>query len=189
MNEKRKKFRDDLVALEPVSGELKRKYEKELETMFDQKLTTPRKWGVVAIIIVMFAQFAIFSYAAFAFSMLPFLARLGFGLGMVFSLAFAVMLINTIRKGSYNLRSDANAMTGAMWVFMVFFITIILLLAGRMDNKIVAVQMVVNSTIFLLMAMTFLLQNTVAQSELKTREKLLELEYRLTSIDEKLTGK
>lgn len=186
MNDTRTTFRDKLLASEPVSGELKRKYEEELASMFDQKLTKPRRWGMAAITVVMFVQFAFFSYAVFRFSELPLLARLGFGLGMVFSLAFAALLINMIRKGSYNLRRDANAMTGIVWIFLVFFVTLTLLLAGGMEDRVAAVQMIVNVTIFFIMGLAFLLKNATEQAELKTREKLLELEYRLASIDEKL---
>ena len=157
--------------------------------MFDQKLTAPRKWGMVAITIILFAQFVFFTYAAFSFTELPILARLGFGLGMGFSLAFTVLLINMIRKGSYNLRRDANAMTGIIWIFLVFFVTIILMLAGGMDDRVAGIQMMVNSTVFFIMGVAFLLKNATEQAELKTREKLLELEYRLASIDEKLVGK
>lgn len=189
MNERNKQLRDALLASEPIRDELKLRYEKEKRAMFEQKLTAPRKWGMVVLTVIMFCLFIIFSYAAFASDELPLLARMSFVLGIVFSLAFAVMLINVLRKGSYNLRSDANAQASALWIFFVLFITIMMMLGGRMEDKVTAVQMVLNATVFLLMGVAFLLKNAVEQSELKTREKLLEIEYQLSLLTDKKVEK
>jgi len=186
MNEKKKLLRDSLVNTEIMSDVRREQYEKELQMMFEQKISTPRKWGSVALVFVMLAQFVIFSWAAFSHNELNWLARSGFMLGMAFSLFFAFLLIRMLKRGSYNLRADANAMTGAVWLFMILFVTIMLFLAGSMDDKVAAVQMIVQTTIFFIMAVTFLLKNAVEQSELKTREKLLEIDYRLADISEKL---
>lgn len=186
MNERKKRLRDNLVHSESISDIRKEQYEKELAMMFEHKLSAPRKWGSIFLVFVMLSQFAWFTWAAFMFRERNLLVSAGFVLGMVFSLFFAILLIRTLKKGSFNLRTDANAMTGAVWLFMVMFVVIMLFLAGGMEDKVAAVQMIAQTTIFFIMAVTFLLKNAVDQSELKTREKLLEIDYRLAEISEKL---
>ncbi len=182
MDDTRRTMRERLLAAEPMDETLKERFEKELAMMLEKKMSRPRKWGSILLVVVMFTQFVFFGWAAFAADKLPMLARTGFLLGMVFSAAFAVLLIRTLRRGSFNLRTDANTMTGVMWVFMVLLVTLVLLLSSGMENRVAAIQMVVHVMIFFIMAVTFLLKNIIEQSALTTREKLLELEYRIAEL-------
>ena len=50
----------------------------------------------------------------------------------------------------------------------------------------VGLRMILSSLVFLLMGAVFLIRHVVEQSELKTREKLLEIEYRLAELADRI---
>ena len=81
-------FDQQLIAAQGVDETLQQKYEREVRAMFEKELTTRNKvlYGFIGVLSValaiMFAVFAIKSAG------LPWEARLGFVLGVVFSGAF-----------------------------------------------------------------------------------------------------
>lgn len=181
-------LRDRLLAMERMNPDIKKRYDEELKKMFEKSISPLRRIGIVVLILVLVVQMIGFSYAAIKHDTLPLLARLGFVAGILFSAAFIVVLASVLKRGSYNLRTHPNAITGITWIFLVIFTTLMLLLSGRVET-LKGVQMVVNTTIFFIMGVVFLLKNAVEQSELKTREKLLDIECRLAEIAEKLEKK
>jgi len=70
---------------------------------------------------------------------------------------------------------------GMTWGFLVIMMTLFMVSAG---NNIVGLRMIVNGLVFLLMGVAFLLRHVIEQSELKTGERLLEIEYRLAELAE-----
>lgn len=185
MNSDRNEFRNRLLALDHVNPDLKKRYDEEIGKMYEQELSPLRKAGMIGIVVILVLQDVFFGYATFSFN-LPLLARLGFVAGIAFSSTFIYILITALRRGKVDLQSHMNEMTGIMWVFIVILTTLTLLLSGRVDNPVKGVQMVVNVTIFFIMGVTFLLQNTIKQSEFKVREKLLEMEYKIADLAEKM---
>ncbi len=51
-------------------------------------------------------------------------------------------------------------------------------------NSIVGLRMIICGLVFLVVGAVFLIRHVIEQSELKTREKLLEIEYRLAELAE-----
>ncbi len=190
MSNGKDKFRDRLVKAERVTPSLREHYNREVRNMFEKKLTPLHKWGMAALVALMLGQAGVFGYAFFAASELPALGRMSFALGVAFALAFAALLIRAIRRGGYNAKTDANAMTGLVWVFIILMITIFMLLAGQMEDTLRGIQMVLNGMVFLIIfGVVGFLQNSINQTHLKTQEKLLEIEYRLAEIGELLSKK
>ncbi len=147
-----------------------------------------RKVGLYALVVLQLGLAGIFTYAFFAADELSLLARMGFVLGVAFALSFAVLLVRIIRRGSYDVIMDANAITGVTWVFLVFLITILMLTAGRMEDPIQGMRMVLNGIVFLIIfGVVGLLQNTINQAHHKTREKLVEIERRIAVLNQRLT--
>lgn len=185
MNSNPNEFRERLLAAEKMNPT--RKYQEELHMLIEQKLTPAKKWafrGSLALGIgftVIFGSAAVWSPREF-----PGLGRAGFILGAVFGLAWAVLVGWILQRGSINRRKDPTAMTGLVWGFTVVMITLFMLLGGQLSDRVIGIQMVVNGLVFLVMAVAFLLRNVIEQSELRTREKLLELECRLADISETL---
>ncbi|MHB9029782.1 MAG: hypothetical protein ACYC9O_13530 [Candidatus Latescibacterota bacterium] len=155
--------------------------------MHDTKLSGPRKWGIIALIPVLLAQVAFFGYALIIAGWeLPALAKAGFGLALLFALACTAFLARILFKGSYNIKTDTNLFTAVFWVFLVFMITIIMMLAGNLDDPLKGIAMVLNGIVFFLFGVVFFLQNAVRQANLRTREKLREIENQLSDLNSKL---
>jgi len=188
MDRERQRFRDELIAAESVAPDLREQYERAVHEMLHRRLTSAQKVGHVIGAVIAAALATLFGVMAATADELPLLARLTFGLGTVFGLGWAVMMARILRRGDVDLRADANTMTGMAWGFVVLLMTIMLLMAGSMADQVKAVNMLVGGLVFLVMGAAFLITNRVDQSELNTREKLLEIEYRLTELAERLPG-
>lgn len=109
----------------------------------------------------------------------PWYGRLMFALGVPFGIGWAVLGIRVFRRGSIDLKVDTHAYYGMAWGLPVMMTT--LALVGAPEG-IVGVRMIVSCLAFLVGGAVFLLRGVVEQSELKTREKLLEIEYRLAEL-------
>lgn len=177
-------FRKRLLESEHFSPELKEKYNREVAMLFEKKLTAPRKWIMMGQIALMLGLAAFFLYKGIAFSELPIFARIGYGVGVVFALSFAVLLFSIIRRGSINIKSDSNWYVGLIWVFLVIMITLFMLIGARMHDTVRGVSMVLNGLVFLIGGGVVMLQNNIHQAQLKTQEKLLEIEFRLAEMKE-----
>lgn len=177
-------FRERLLASESTTPALRERYEREVHMLLEKKLTAPRRWGIYAILAVLAAQVAIFGYALFIPEEFPILGRIGFGVGVLFALAFAAVLVSVLKRGSVNLKDHPNTMIGIMWGFLVIMITLFMLVAGRLSDPTTGISMVLNGLVFLTFGVVFFLQNTVNQAQLKTEEKLLEIELRIAELAE-----
>jgi len=190
MNNARKEFRDRLVAMEQITPSLEERYQKETKAMFEKKLTRPMNlaWigaGILGIgFVVLFGAAAVMAPREF-----PMLGRLMFVAGAVFGLAWAALAAVIVRRGSINLKSDGKAAAGMTWCFLVLLTTVTLLLASKHPNRIVGVHMICGVLPFLIMGTVFMIQYRIQEAELKTREKLLEIELRIAELAEKLEGK
>ncbi len=182
-------FRNKLLESERFNLELREKDNREVHMLLEKKLSTPRKWAMMTLIAVMLGQAAFFLYAVIAGGELPLLARVGFGVGVLFALSFAALLFSIIRRGSINIKSDSNWYAGIIWVFLVIMITLFMLLAGGMHDTARGISMVLNGLVFLIFGVVFLLQNTITQANLKLQEKLLEIEFRLAEMKEMMERK
>ncbi|MDP2981975.1 MAG: hypothetical protein Q8O92_01425 [Candidatus Latescibacter sp.] len=178
-------FRKKLLESEHFNTELREKYNREVHMLFEKKLTAPRKWIMTAMIAVMLGQAALFLYAVIAGGELPLLARVGFGVGVIFALSFAALLFSIVRKGSFNEKKDSNAGVGMVWVFMIIMITLFMIVAGNMRDQVRGIAMVLNGLVFFnIFGVVGMLQNNINQATLKLQEKLLEIELRLAEMKE-----
>ena len=117
---------------------------------------------------------------------LPPWATAGFGLGVLFALGFAAVTGWIAWTGRLQLNRQPPAMVGLMWVFIVLYVTLLLVFA---PDSMVGLRMLITGLVFLLMAAVFLLAGRTEQAELRTKEKLLEIEYRLVDLAEQLKQK
>ena len=155
--------------------------------MWEQQLTTPKRilFRVEAVVgLAMAAGFG--AGAVLAPRGLPPLARVAFAAGGVLCAAFGVMLLRIGRRGTMNLRRDPLRMAGLTWSAVVIMVTLFMLLGGALPDRTIGIQMVVNGIVFLIGAGLMLLRAVVEQSQLKTQEKLLEIEYRLAELAEQV---
>jgi len=190
MNRTGKDFRDRLIEAEGFDPSYREAYEKEIQAMLEEKVAGTKKW-VYVVFMALGAFFAVVFGAAalLAPAEFPLLGRILFGVGAIFGLAWAVLLGMIVKKGKLNLRTDPGAMAGMAWATVVIAVTLFMLLGSRVPEPITGVQMVVNGLVFLVMGAVFMVFNRIHQAELKTREKLLEIEYQLAAIAEAMAEK
>jgi MFS family permease len=180
-------FRERVLSAEAIDPVLHRKYQQEIQTMFEKKLNTPQRLvhvgaGLLGIVfVIVFGTVAVIAPREF-----PLLARIGFGAGALFGLAWAVLCFQIIRRGTVHLRKDPKTMAAMSWGFVVIMMTIFMLLSGRAGDHIWGVQMVVNGLVFLIGAAVFLINAVIQEAQFKTQEKLLEIEYRLAELSERI---
>ena len=182
-----KEFREKLLRMEQVTPALKEEYDREIRAMTEQKLTKARMAAWVATGILGLGFLGLFGTVAVILpAEFPLLGRLGFGVGAAFGLAWAGLCLWIVRRGSLDQRKVPVAAAGIVWVFTVIMTTLMVLLSAQLPDKVVGTRMVLVSLVFLLMAAVFMILARVQTAELNTREKLLEIEYRLAELSEKI---
>ncbi len=188
MNEQRERFRGWLVGMESVTPALRERYEREVRHMLEKKLNARMRAANIFALMLSVFFVGLFGYRM-VFADIPILAKAGMAIGVLFSIGWIVLIVRILRRGSMKVKTDANAMTGLTWGFLVILITIFMLQAGRMDDPARGMSVVLNGLVFLVFGVVFLLQNTISQTSLQTREELLKIEYSLLDLEEKLNGK
>ena len=185
MNESEKDFRERLLEREQFSPILKEKYEKEVQAMLEEKLTGVKRWGYIFMAVlctglaILFGTVAILAPRDF-----PIWGRFIFAMGAIFGIAWAGLTGWIARKGTLKVKTHPVAMVGMGWGFAVIVVTVALVVARKFPDPITGVRMIVSGLVFLVFAAVGLILVRVDQAQLKTREKLLEIEYRLAQIAE-----
>lgn len=172
-----------LLELDSVTPALRQRYDMEVQSMLEQKLTGVRRlaWigsGILGVgFVVLFGIAAVVAPAEF-----PLLGRAAFICGALFGLIWAGFCVWLIRRGSVDRRTHGNAAAGAAWGFTIMMVVISMLLADRAPDQVVGVRMVVTAIVFLIMAAVFLILARIQTAELNTREKVLEIECQLAEL-------
>jgi hypothetical protein len=180
-------FREQFLSAESFDPALRQKYQLEVQAMFELKLS--RTHRIVYILTGLFAIACIVAFAWISIQLprhFPPLARAAFGVGILFALGWAILSYRILRRGSVKLRKDPKAMAAMVWVFIVIMVTIDMLLADQVGDKIRGVQMVVNGLVFLVGAAAYMTGTAVQQAQMQTQEKLLEIEYRLAELTQQM---
>ncbi|MBN2588231.1 MAG: hypothetical protein JXA96_00080 [Sedimentisphaerales bacterium] len=185
-----KKFDEKLLGLEKINPSLKERYEKEMKNMLEKKLTG---WTKVSqyVSLIMGLGFAVLfgTFAVIAPKEFPLWGRSIFALGALFGLVLIIVQVSILKKGKLDLKKDEIAGAGLGWAFIVIVATIVLVFSGKLSDRIVAVQMLVNLIFFEIAAAVGLIKAFIQRSELNTREKLLEIELHLAELSEKFESK
>jgi hypothetical protein len=181
MNRSNHAFRDRLLKMEQASPALKEQYTKEIQAMLEKQLTGIRRWawlasGLLGIVFtLLFGTLAIVIPAEF-----PWWGRLGFAAGALFGIGWLVLGIKVFRRGSENLKLDSAAV-GMGWGLTLFMVTVAMVWA---PDNLAGVRSILIGLVFVVFSVVGLLQHWIEKSELKTHEKLLQIEYRLAELAE-----
>lgn len=180
-------FRDRLLASQPVTPALKEHYEKEVQAMFSKPLTGVHRWAWLFSAILGVGLAVVFGPAAvFAPPEFPAYARVGFVAGTFFCLAWAILALRIFVRGAIDLKIESPIYYGMAWAFPLFLLIVFMMFA---PNDLVGLRMIVCGIAYLVMGAAFLLRGVIERSELKTQEKLLEIEYRLAEMEELLKAR
>ncbi len=189
MNRSDKDISNQLLGIEQWDPIYQERYRKELQKMLEKKLTGARRWVYIFWAALGTGFTLLFGTLAIIAGELPLLARFGFAVGAVFGLVWACLAGSIVKRGVFDLKAHPKAMAGLSWGLVVIMVTLFMLIGGGLPDAIKGVQMVVNGLVFLIMAAMFMVLSRINEAELKTREKLLEIELRLAEIAEKMSEK
>ena len=180
-------FRDRLLASEEVNPDRRAKFQREVQAMFEEKLTHDGRWiyGMGAALGIALAIG--FGGLAALVQDSGLLLRIGFGVGSAIGLAWAVVLGWITVRGAVNQRVHPYLITGLAWALLVLMVGLFLVRAEQLNSPNQVIMIVVVALFALGAGALVLVTNRVDQIELRTREKLLEMEYRLAEIQEELT--
>jgi len=176
-------FRKRLIDLEPMSEERNEKLRQEIKIMFEPKLSRFEMmyWGMSVAGSTFFA-FGALVIVLFAPVETPVRTLWG-SLGALNALG-AVFILLALRKRSINLRHQFALGKALVGVTLLITILILINAIARPSLENLAWGLV-GLTSLVLMAM-IALHNQVLSTELNTRERSLQLEYRLAELVEKL---
>ena len=176
-------FRKRLIDLEPMSEERNQKLREEIKIMFEPKLTRFEMvyWGLS---VAGSAFFALCALVIALFAPVEMSVRVLWGsLGALNALA-AVFILLALRKRSINLRHQFALGKAAVGVTLLITMLILVNAIARPSLENLAWGLVGLTSLVLIALIA--IHNQVLSSELNTRERSLQLEYRLAELIEKL---
>ncbi len=175
-------FRERLLKTEQVTPALKERYDKEMQAMLEKPLTGVGRW-ITLISTVMGLGAAILggTVAIIAPAPLPLTGWIGLAAVALFGIGFAILGLRMARRGSMNLITDTAAYAALAWILPVILVTLLMVFA---PDSTVGLRKIICGLVFLVIGATILIRHVVEKCELKTREKLLEIEYRLAELVE-----
>ena len=183
-------FRERLLELqlEQMPPALRERYNREVQAMLEKRITGSGRWVVLgsAVMCVVFAVLLGVLAIIPPAEEVPLLARIPVAVGALFSVGFAMLLLRVFRRGSMDLKSDTSSIIGMIWVFVVLIVPMFMGMSLLAPDRIAGLWMMMFGLVVLVVGAVFLIRHVIEQSELKTREKLLEIEYRLVELAEKL---
>ncbi|HZY87976.1 MAG TPA: hypothetical protein VFE78_24285 [Gemmataceae bacterium] len=197
MNESKKRFVEQLLAADPPSPDARGRYEKEVRAMLE-KTISPRQRRLYLIAAVVSgslgAYWSLIGLGTLVTaagrtaplvepgpaSLLLVLCILATGLAL---LLVAGMLFRTYWKGAFNQLSYREWAAGA-GVTYVGSLGVLFLLLGRYFPELLRDSVQVLGLILLLYAAVAWVRHRIAQAEMRTAEKLLEIELHLAEIGE-----
>lgn len=174
-------FRQRLLAAErssPTSDALR----KELNAMFQRKLSLPRRLFFVLVASVAALSGCLCGYLAVTEPTLPVVARIGLGTGTLFGIAWAVVVGRMSWRGELDPRRDSRQIAVMVWVFTVLMMVFFLIVGMAAEDRLMGLLMTCQGLAFLIGAGVYWVSHRIEQSELLLREKLLQLELRLADV-------
>jgi hypothetical protein len=173
-----------LSELEPLNPDLRDKYERALKHVFERTLTRSMKvfFGIVGVASLAMAIFL--GSAGVVHDELPALARLGLAAGVVFSLAWTGLCVWTLRKGTWYAKIQPTVIAAIAWTFAVLLETLFLVLAPSAPDPYLWTVAILAGMVILIGAGVQFISTCIQQTELRMREAILRLEYRLAELAE-----
>lgn len=183
----RQDFRDRLISAQTFTPEYRERYQRRLESMYDRELTPAQRVGTWFFVAIGLVAVMICAYnAIFVRSVDVEVRAANAAIGLVV-LAVTVLRARSAIIGSINLRWQPQVI--AYTAFTIVLIGILLVVFSGVDASMGSIYLLLVWLVVLVLVVTKLIQMQVQQSELKTQEKLLEIELRLAEISEQMAKK
>jgi hypothetical protein len=197
MNQTNKTFSDKLLDMEKPNTTYKEQFERQVRAVFEKKLNFPSRVGLAVLGIVGLL-------IAIPCGRMAFLTRVGGELdlfvhivyltGMVLALSWAILMGWGAVRGKLNLRIQLSRIVtigiALGFFFMLDFTGRFVLPSARDGNKpAFGTLLVLIGFFFIVTVGLCLILRVLYKTAFKTYEKLLEIEYRLAELAEKIEDK
>jgi hypothetical protein len=185
----KRSIRDRLLEIETRTPSLEEKFKKEMKKMLGKKLTSLGKI-VWAITLVIAALLVIrFFHMAIVLKDVPWLVRVGFVEGAVFSAAWVALSAWILKKGSFRLFQHENVIHGLVFIFVLLLLIHLFLLGGQIEDRTKGIQMMLSGGIFfLIFGIPAIFIMRINRTESSLREQMLKIELRIAELSEKMEG-
>jgi hypothetical protein len=182
MNEAEQNLKERLLKFEKASPT--EKYRKEMAELHERRLS-PAQRAIIVLVTVSALVASVFMgwLAAIPPRPLPMVSRLGLGFWAICSLVTSLLASGVAKRGVMRGRIDPNRIVAFIYVSLVVFAITMLALMGQVPDTGKRVIMGSIALLFFGMGCVFLITTRLDQMELRTREKLIEIQlelYRLT---------
>lgn len=170
-------LRERLLAIETEDPALRADYERRLNAMLEIPLSKTRRVFLWAVLVAAVGSLVLF-VSLLATESIPWKVRSAFLVGIAFAGCWIAYVVRILRHGSYRLKSDPPIAAVMGWMFSILTAMAFAMLSPNKD------PFVIFCFLFLLPAAVMLLGAQTQQAALRTQEKLLELEYRISRLAE-----
>lgn len=201
MNKSQQKFLGELLNVESQNPEYKLKYEREVKIMLEEKLNLLTR--IVFGLLALFGLFITINYLVYLFKHYGFNDEIRFFYTLSVLPAVLLFFILSIMSGflaargrtNMTLKSKGHYFATAFGIFLGFAVIIELIymfIIPKVRENPLDVRPILGTQFFLILFFLLVISvlcvilKKIYTSELKTREKLLEIEYRIAEIAEKL---
>jgi len=199
MNKPDKTIREKLLELNKPNQSYKDKYEKEIKKMLEKKLNYFWRAGFVVLSIIgllVAIPFLKLTFSKIGHNELGMFIRSITVSGAALALAWMVLMGCIAVTGNLNLRNQPARMATIGIAFGFFFILYLMLvfifpkaLNESTDRSIIGIHIALIGFFFVVTVALCLIIRVLHRIGFKTCEKLLEIEYRLADLTDKLEGK
>jgi hypothetical protein len=197
MNKSRRIFRDELLSMEKRNAVYKDKFEKEAQEMFEKKLNYIWRAGFAILSmtgLLAFIPFFELASSKMGVEALGLIVRTSAVLGAAFCLAWTFLMGWVAARGKLNLRTQPVHMAvigialGFLGVthFMFTFVFPISLNYPTDYRSICGLQLALIGFFFVTTLGLCIILSFLCRAGLRNREKLLEIEYRILELNEKM---
>jgi hypothetical protein len=170
----------------PADAPARVRYEKQLAALFESAITPALKSGLIFGALTGVATVILCGSILAVHRPNPPVLIEAMSLGIVFGIAAAVFCVRVLMRGTYRRRSDATFYAGLIWGFTVLM-QVAFMQADSLHPQ-SAPRFTAFGLVFLIGASVILLRTVIEQSELRTREKLLEIQLEIAEMKQ-IAGK
>lgn len=176
------KLRDALLAIEPAKPERREQLQQEMQNMFVRKLSTTTRAVLSVIMVADFGAAVLCGSLVVTETGLPWLARIGLSVGVLFGLAWGAMFVKVLRRGEMNIRQDGQMMARMVWCFTLLMVIFMVVLGMTTPDRLKGILVILQSFVFLIGAAVYWLTQRIEDAQLNVTERLLRMELQLTEL-------